>query len=96
MNPGQTVQHALLVLVAELVLGDQRHEKKTHHDGQHQDPHQGVAVLRARGNRIDDVAAEVAGVEELGMISRGEDAEITSYLNETLVSNLRVNTRELA
>ncbi|WP_300378760.1 NADH-quinone oxidoreductase subunit NuoG [Henriciella sp.] len=40
-------------------------------------------------------AAEVAGVEELGMISRGEDAEITTYLEESLKSELSGNVIDL-
>ncbi|MGB3624896.1 MAG: NADH-quinone oxidoreductase subunit NuoG [Henriciella sp.] len=40
-------------------------------------------------------AAEVAGVEELGMISRGEDAEITTYLEESLTSELSGNVIDL-
>ena len=40
-------------------------------------------------------AAEVAGVEELGMISRGEDAEITTYLEESLSSELSGNVIDL-
>ena len=40
-------------------------------------------------------AAEVAGVEEIGMISRGEDAEITTYLEKSLTSNLSGNVIDL-
>jgi len=40
-------------------------------------------------------AAEVAGVEEIGMISRGEDAEITTYLEESLSSELSGNVIDL-
>lgn len=40
-------------------------------------------------------AAEVAGVEELGMISRGESAEITTYLEESLTSELSGNVIDL-
>ncbi len=40
-------------------------------------------------------AAEVAGVEELGMISRGEDAEITTYLEKSLESELSGNVIDL-
>lgn len=40
-------------------------------------------------------AAEVAGVEELGMISRGESAEITTYLEESLSSELSGNVIDL-
>ncbi|MAK61997.1 MAG: NADH-quinone oxidoreductase subunit G [Ponticaulis sp.] len=40
-------------------------------------------------------AAEVAGVEEIGMISRGEDAEITTYLEKSLSSELSGNVIDL-
>lgn len=40
-------------------------------------------------------AAEVAGVEEIGMISRGESAEITTYLEESLTSELSGNVIDL-
>lgn len=40
-------------------------------------------------------AAEVAGVEELGMISRGEDAEIATYLEQSLTSELSGNVIDL-
>ncbi len=38
---------------------------------------------------------EVAGVEQMGQTGRGEDAEITSYLNSTLDSNLQGNIIDL-
>lgn len=38
---------------------------------------------------------EVAGISQMGQTGRGEDAEITSYLNETLVSNLQGNIIDL-
>ena len=40
-------------------------------------------------------SAEVAGVEELGMISRGEGAEITTYLEKSLTSELSGNVIDL-
>ena len=40
-------------------------------------------------------SAEVAGVEEMGMISRGEDAEITTYLEKSLTSELSGNVIDL-
>ncbi len=40
-------------------------------------------------------AAEVAGVEEIGMISRGESAEITTYLEESLTSEMSGNVIDL-
>ena len=39
--------------------------------------------------------AEVAGVEEIGMISRGESAEITTYLEKNLTSELSGNVIDL-
>ena len=38
---------------------------------------------------------EVAGVEELGLISRGEDAEITTYLEKGIISELSANAVDL-
>lgn len=38
---------------------------------------------------------EVAGITQMGQTGRGEDAEITSYLNETLQSNLQGNIIDL-
>ncbi|MDF0599232.1 NADH-quinone oxidoreductase subunit NuoG [Psychromarinibacter sp. C21-152] len=38
---------------------------------------------------------EVAGIHKMGQTGRGEDAEITSYLNETLDSNLQGNIIDL-
>jgi predicted molibdopterin-dependent oxidoreductase YjgC len=38
---------------------------------------------------------EVAGITQMGQTGRGEDAEITSYLGETLDSNLQGNIIDL-
>ncbi|WP_134678830.1 NADH-quinone oxidoreductase subunit NuoG [Paracoccus ravus] len=38
---------------------------------------------------------EVAGITQMGQTGRGEDAEITSYLNQTLVSNMQGNIIDL-
>ena len=38
---------------------------------------------------------EVAGITQMGQTGRGEDAEITSYLNETLASELQGNIIDL-
>src|SRR5947207_3834962 len=40
-------------------------------------------------------AAEVAGVPELGAIGRGEDMEITTYLEQAMVSELQGNVVDL-
>ena len=39
--------------------------------------------------------SEVAGITQMGQTGRGEDAEITSYLNQTLDSNLQGNIIDL-
>ncbi|MEQ5872154.1 NADH-quinone oxidoreductase subunit G [Sagittula sp. NFXS13] len=39
--------------------------------------------------------SEVAGLNQMGQTGRGEDAEITSYLNQTLESNLQGNIIDL-
>ena len=39
--------------------------------------------------------SEVAGITQMGQTGRGEDAEITSYLNQTLESNLQGNIIDL-
>ena len=38
---------------------------------------------------------EVAGVEELGLIGRGEDAEITTYLEKGIMSEMSANVADL-
>ena len=38
---------------------------------------------------------EIAGIDQMGQTGRGEDAEITSYLNQTLDSNLQGNIIDL-
>jgi len=38
---------------------------------------------------------EVAGITQMGQTGRGEDSEITSYLNQTLVSNMQGNIIDL-
>jgi NADH-quinone oxidoreductase subunit G len=38
---------------------------------------------------------EVAGITQMGQTGRGEDAEITSYLNQTLESNMQGNVIDL-
>jgi NADH-quinone oxidoreductase subunit G len=40
-------------------------------------------------------AAEVAGVEEIGLVNRGEQAEITTYLEKSLTSELSGNVIDL-
>ncbi|WP_438503543.1 hypothetical protein, partial [Enterobacter cloacae] len=38
---------------------------------------------------------EVAGISELGLIGRGEDAEITTYLEHAMTSELQGNVVDL-
>ncbi|EYD77799.1 NADH-ubiquinone oxidoreductase chain G [Rubellimicrobium mesophilum DSM 19309] len=38
---------------------------------------------------------EIAGIDQMGQTGRGEDSEITSYLNQTLSSNLQGNIIDL-
>ena len=40
-------------------------------------------------------ATEVAGVPELGMLGRGENAEITTYLEQSITSELSGNVIDL-
>ena len=40
-------------------------------------------------------STEVAGVPELGAIGRGENVEITTYLEQTLASELSANVIDL-
>ena len=39
--------------------------------------------------------SEIAGIDQMGQTGRGEDSEITSYLNQTLSSNLQGNIIDL-
>ena len=39
----------------------------------------------------DSFTTEVAGITELGLIGRGEDAEITTYLEQAMTSELQGN-----
>ena len=50
-------EHALAVLVAELILGDDRHENEAHEQGERHRPHQRVAVVAAGDGGIDEVAS---------------------------------------
>ena len=38
---------------------------------------------------------EVAGIQELGLVGRGEDAEITTYLEQAMTSELQGNVIDL-
>ncbi|MEM1005112.1 MAG: NADH-quinone oxidoreductase subunit NuoG [Pseudomonadota bacterium] len=56
----------------------------------------GTAMTRCIScTRCVRFTTEVAGITQMGQTGRGEDAEITSYLNQTLVSNLQGNIIDL-
>ncbi|UWQ57128.1 NADH-quinone oxidoreductase subunit NuoG [Leisingera caerulea] len=56
----------------------------------------GTAMTRCIScTRCVRFTTEVAGITQMGQTGRGEDAEITSYLNETLQSNLQGNIIDL-
>ncbi|WP_291735661.1 NADH-quinone oxidoreductase subunit NuoG [Leisingera sp. F5] len=56
----------------------------------------GTAMTRCIScTRCVRFTTEVAGIAQMGQTGRGEDAEITSYLNQTLQSNLQGNIIDL-
>ena len=56
----------------------------------------GTAMTRCIScTRCVRFTTEVAGITQMGQTGRGEDAEITSYLNQTLDSNLQGNIIDL-
>ncbi len=56
----------------------------------------GTAMTRCIScTRCVRFTTEVAGIHQMGQTGRGEDAEITSYLNQTLDSNLQGNIIDL-
>ncbi|WP_170788376.1 NADH-quinone oxidoreductase subunit NuoG [Ruegeria lacuscaerulensis] len=56
----------------------------------------GTAMTRCIScTRCVRFTTEVAGITQMGQTGRGEDAEITSYLNQTLDSNLQGNVIDL-
>ncbi len=56
----------------------------------------GTAMTRCIScTRCVRFTTEVAGITQMGQTGRGEDSEITSYLNETLQSNLQGNIIDL-
>ena len=56
----------------------------------------GTAMTRCIScTRCVRFTTEIAGIDQMGQTGRGEDAEITSYLNQTLDSNLQGNIIDL-
>ena len=52
-------------------------------------------LLDAKGKTLGRFATEVAGVPELGAIGRGEDMQITTYLEKSMESELSANVVDL-
>jgi len=78
------------------------------HDGSRYDENKRAVEDKAMGPLVKTImtrcihctrcirfATEVAGVEELGAIGRGEDMEITTYLEQMLTSELSANVIDL-
>ncbi len=76
--------------------GSRFDEQKRAVDDKHMGPLVNTIMTRCiQCTRCVRFAAEVAGVEEIGMISRGESAEITTYLEKSLTSELSGNVIDL-
>jgi len=71
-------------------------EPKRAVDDKHMGPLVSTVMTRCiQCTRCVRFAAEVAGVEEIGLVSRGEDAQITTYLEASLTSELSGNVIDL-
>lgn len=71
-------------------------EPKRAVDDKHMGPLVSTVMTRCiQCTRCVRFAAEVAGVEEIGLVSRGEDAQITTYLEASLQSELSGNVIDL-
>ncbi len=76
--------------------GSRYEEPKRAVDDKHMGPLVNTIMTRCiQCTRCVRFVAEVAGVEEIGMISRGESAEITTYLEKSLTSELSGNVIDL-
>lgn len=64
VQPREAVEHALAVLVAELVARDQRDENVTKEERAHQHPHQRVTVVRTGHAHVDHVAGTEPGQDD--------------------------------
>ena len=71
-------------------------ENKRAVDDKHMGPLVNTIMTRCiQCTRCVRFVTEVAGVQEIGLASRGEDAEITTYLEESLTSELSGNVIDL-
>jgi NADH-quinone oxidoreductase subunit G len=71
-------------------------ENKRAVDDKHMGPLVKTVMTRCiQCTRCVRFAAEVAGVDEIGLANRGEDAEITTYLEKSLTSELSGNVIDL-
>ena len=71
-------------------------EPKRAVDDKHMGPLVSTVMTRCiQCTRCVRFAAEVAGVEEIGLVNRGEDAQITTYLEASLTSELSANVIDL-
>jgi len=71
-------------------------ENKRAVDDKHMGPLVNTIMTRCiQCTRCVRFVTEVAGVEEIGLASRGEDAEITTYLEQSLTSELSGNVIDL-
>ena len=71
-------------------------ENKRAVDDKHMGPLVNTVMTRCiQCTRCVRFITEVAGVEEIGLASRGEDAEITTYLEQSLTSELSGNVIDL-
>ncbi len=76
--------------------GSRYDENKRAVDDKHMGPLIKTVMTRCiQCTRCVRFVAEVAGTEELGLASRGEDAEITTYLESALTSELSGNVIDL-
>jgi len=71
-------------------------ENKRAVDDKHMGPLVNTIMTRCiQCTRCVRFVTEIAGVQEIGLASRGEDAEITTYLEESLTSELSGNVIDL-
>jgi len=76
--------------------GSRFEENKRAVDDKHMGPLVNTVMTRCiQCTRCVRFITEVAGVEEIGLTSRGEDAEITTYLEKSLTSEMSGNVIDL-
>ena len=76
--------------------GSRYHENKRAVEEKYMGPTVKTVMTRCiQCTRCVRFVSEIAGVEDIGMISRGEDAEITTYLERAIGSELSGNVNDL-